>query len=412
MKEEMFKAYDIRGLYGSEVTEEKFARLGKAFNSLASEIFFGRDYRLHNDELRKSFLEGFDGRVMDLGCVPTAAVSFHAKAFGAVLTGSHNPTGYNGLKVIHERHNAFSRELEQLEESFYNNGNYSAGRAARVEDASALLTEYLDALPAMEGGVFDLGGGAACAVEHIFPETIFSSPDPQFSCRAPLPEDKSLGELKKKTVEKQKVGFAFDGDADRMVVVDGGVVIDGGAIVCLIAQELLKQGDKIVVNIDFTQEAKDKLEEMGFQVVVCKVGTKHCVEALEKNNAAFAAERNGHYYIPRHLPDSDGFYPAALLSASKPGSILSFAQQFTNVMLVEAVRTQADFEKLAAACERKGGVVGALDGVHAVFEDFILLIRASNTEPIVRINSEAKDNELARKGMALAKELLTECVSK
>ena len=177
----------------------------------------------------------------------------------------------------------------------------------------------------------------------------------------------------------------------------------------LIAREVLRRGDKIVVNIDFTEEVKQRLRSDGYTVIVCPVGTKHVVEALQRTGARLGAERNGHYYFTRHVPDSDGIYAAALLSKLKPGSVLKFSQEFRNVMLVEAVRASIDFSKLASLAESSGAEVNTMDGVHADFGGFILLMRASNTEPIVRINSEAKNKELAAKGMAVAKEILDAC---
>ncbi|MEK6923766.1 MAG: hypothetical protein AABW54_00825, partial [Candidatus Micrarchaeota archaeon] len=297
-KETMFHAYDVRGVYGTEVTEGKFEKLGRAMAAMADRIIFGSDYRKHNDSLKEAFLAGYSGEVLDVGDCPTPAVSFHSREWGACLTASHNPAGYNGLKPIRERHVAFSRELEQLEQEYYcvvaegNNpagGNHITVNEANVTPAPELLAEYLDALPAFEGGVFDLGGGAACSVKQIFPETIFCQPDPEFTCRDPLPEDASLTKLKEITSRRSVLGFAFDGDADRVMAVDEGTMIDGGIATCLIARQLLERGDKIVVNIDFMQETKQRLADEGYRVVVCPVGTKYCVEALEREGAKLAA---------------------------------------------------------------------------------------------------------------------------
>ena len=188
----MFRKYDVRGVYGSEITPEKFIRLGAAMQCTGRELALGRDYRAHNDALRTAILSGYSGTVFDVGVCPTPVLAFAAQKQGAMLTASHNPSEYAGLKFCVQQHEATFHEMFVLQE------NYASavpdGATAVVEDASQALSEYAAILPAFEDGLCDLGGGAACALpKKLFPATLFGEPDPSFSMRSPLPEDATLG---------------------------------------------------------------------------------------------------------------------------------------------------------------------------------------------------------------------------
>ncbi|MBI3588568.1 hypothetical protein HY095_05210 [Candidatus Micrarchaeota archaeon] len=414
----MFRGYDIRGVFGSEVTPEKFRALGEAMNSFAPKLVEGMDFRQHNQELFDAFCQGFCGEILFLGHAPTPAVSFNSFEWGMAITASHNPAEYAGAKFFAERHTAFEGQLKELSEEF---GRKYAGmktsrqtsqnppkKTAEVFDAAPLLKQYAESLPEVKDGLFDLSGGAACAIKEKFPERIFDVADPRFESHSPEPKEGTLDELKAEAVRRKQVGFAFDGDADRVMTVDRGKVIDGGIVAAFICENFFSKKDGIVLNIDFTQEVKDYLRDRGFKTIICPVGTTNVVTALFKHKAAFGAERNGHYYFTKHLPDSDGIYAACLLSGTKPGELREFSEKFTNSMLTGTVGGKVDFAKLASIVKSARGLekMETADGVHAVFKDFILLIRESQTEPKVRINSEGKEWKRAKEGMKRAKELL------
>jgi len=257
-----------------------------------------------------------------------------------------------------------------------------------------------------------LAGGAACAIRQVFPGTIFNEPDPLFQKHSPEPKKDTLGVLREKT-KTGGPGFAFDGDADRVIVCDSGTVLEGDVVAAFIASGLLKKTDRIVLSIDCRQEAFDFLRGEGFTVVTSKVGDPNVLETARREKAAFSAERSGHYSFLSHAPNSDGIYASALLSPTRPGEILGFSKQFKNVTVIEQVFSKVDFQKLRAlAGEKEPNELVTLDGVKAVFDDYALLIRSSTTEPKVRLNSEAKNAELAKKGMNLAKKLVAQCVVK
>ena len=188
----------------------------------------------------------------------------------------------------------------------------------------------------------------------------------------------------------------------------GGRVIDGGVMAAFLCENHFSKHDRIVINIDFTDEVKYYLADAGFRVSVCAVGTTNVVAAVLKENAALGAERNGHYYITKHVPDSDGIYAAGLFSQAKAKTVLEFASKFKSVLIASAIDGKADFSRLKELLVQDESVLETsfLDGIYARFEDYTLLIRPSQTEPKVRINSEGKNREQALKGMEKAKAML------
>jgi phosphomannomutase/phosphoglucomutase len=271
----LFKAYDIRGKYGSEVTPEKFRVLGAAASAeFAKEITIGTDYRAHNAELLEAFCSGFNGEKTILGYAPSPATAFLSKKLGFSITASHNPAEYAGGKFFRNRTYCSEGEMTALKRRFET--TKSGGNArGNIYDSPELMEEYLVSLPEFEGGIYDLGGGAACAISKVFPATIFSKPDPFFNGRSPEPKADTLEALRRRTIARRMVGFAFDGDADRMIPCDKGVVLEGDVAAAFIAERTLKKGDGIVLSIDCRQEVFRRLADAGFGVATSKVGERH-----------------------------------------------------------------------------------------------------------------------------------------
>ncbi len=162
-----------------------------------------------------------------------------------------------------------------------------------------------------------------------------------------------------------------------------------------------------MLTIDCPDEVYSFLRDEGFTVYYSAVGDVNVLKKVEETHAAFSFERSGHYAFSKHMIYSDGIYAAAVLSNTRPGELIAFAKQFTNVSLITAVPGKADFPRLAKLIQEKNPLgIETLDGVKARFDDYCVLIRASQTEPKIRVNVEAKTNALAKKGMDLALELL------
>ncbi|MFH1106945.1 MAG: hypothetical protein V1787_03540 [Candidatus Micrarchaeota archaeon] len=403
----MFRELDIRGKYGKEVTPEAFLRLGTAAAEMFETLAVGMDYRPHNEKLLQAFLAGYRHKVTFLGYAPTPAVAFLSRKAGLSLTASHNPAGYNGAKFFRARTYVTEKEMAELKRRFDAVAMEQSQLLPLPQADREAVREYEDSIPEMTKGVFDLGGGAVCALKHLFPHSIFNAPDPLFEKRAPEPKDETLGELKRITAEGPAVGFAFDGDGDRVMLCDRGKVIEGDVTAAFAAERLLKKGDCMVLSIDCRQEVFDRCSDAGFKVFTSKVGDAHVLRLAVERRAALSAERSGHFSIPKHAPDSDGVYFAALLCDARAGELADFSAGFRNVTLKKEEYCRADFDKLKKLAGEKGPAeLITIDGVKAVFEDYTILLRASTTETKVRINSEAGTQEKAKQGMMLAEGLL------
>ncbi|MFH0835050.1 MAG: hypothetical protein V1881_01775 [Candidatus Micrarchaeota archaeon] len=404
----MFRTYDVRGIYGKDITEERFCSLGRAMSSYAKEIVLGMDYRRHNEELAAAFCAGFDGEVRFLGRAPTPAIAFHSEKLGAALTASHNPAEYNGLKPFRSRRCFWPEELKELEGRTTPCGKMPA---KPLEPDGELHDGYVAALPEAGDALFDLCGGAACALKDVFPRRIFDEPDPAYEKHSAEPKDETLAVLKEKSHEK--LGFAFDGDGDRVAVCDRGKVIDGGIIIAFIAENFLKKNDSLAVTLDVSDEVVQYLTDAGFGVEVSKVGDVFVLQKALQEKAAFAGERSGHYSMMKHMPYSDGIYFGLLLSQAKAGEIAEYAERFKAITFIESVYAKIDFVKLEELVRaNEPAWISTIDGIKARFPEYCLLVRASNTEPKVRVNSEAKTRELALRGMREAKELINACIVK
>lgn len=407
-----FKTYDCRGRYGTEATEEKTFWLGKACNAYKRPLVVGMDYREHNDSLASAFLQGFEGPLRFGGNLPSPAVAYASKAgWGVSFTASHNPAGYSGVKFKKHQRCFFENELSALK------GWYDFSKKTPFvskEDPLPFVDEqvradYENALLSFEDGIYDLAGGAACALKDVFPDRLFDEPDPVFSKRGPEPTQSTLSALASTTKKQRKVGFAFDGDADRCVAVDQGLVVDGGLLTAFIATRHFPKKTKVLVTLDTQDEVFRYLQDEGFSVDYTPVGDVYLVRKMLETGADFAAERSGHYSFKKHMPDSDGIFTASLLSPTKPGELADFCRKFKNVSLISEVRFEVDFGKLKSLVDKSATRVDGIDGVKAQFETFTFLARASKTEEKVRLNVEARTASAAKEGMEKAMAWLQDC---
>ena len=413
----MFRTYDVRGIYGKEVTQENFFILCRALEKFSKTLVAGMDYRQNNDSLAKALFAGFTLEENFMGFAPTPAIAFNSQELGVSLTASHNPPEYNGLKPLIEKRSFYVEELALLKKEFEKQRGQIAQAVIppafgkKPDEDSGLLEHYLNSLPEFGGGVFDLCGGAVCAMAKVFPKTIFAEPDPLYVKHSAEPTPDALGVLVSETGKSNSLGFAFDGDGDRLAAVDSGKIVDSGVLAAFLAQNFLKKGSKIVVTLDMQEEVFVFLKDNGFHPSYSAIGDVFVLKKAEEEGAAFAAEKAGHYSMLKHMPYSDGIYFSALVSLSKPGELNDFSAQFKNVFLSDKVEgVKVDFEKLAELVERqKPSSVETIDGGKASFDDYSILIRPSNTQPFVRVSVEAKSREKALEGLNEGKRLVFEC---
>ncbi len=400
----MFKAYDCRGIYGKDVTEENAFFVGRTLRKFAKRVVSCMDYREHNLELATAFSAGY-GEIEFMGHGPTSAALYNSgKETAVVFTASHNPVGYNGIKLLKDKRDYSTEELAEVKKEFNSMKGEYKGEKARLSEKPEMLEAYVNALPDCEGGIYDLCGGAVCAIKKKFSKTYFSEADPRYEKHAAEPTDQTLNFLKKETLKQNQVGYAFDGDGDRVVVVDKGVTIRPCDVAAFAAVNYLKKGDSIVLTLDNSQEVFDYLKDQGFKMYYSKVGHTHVEEKAMQVNAALHAEASSHFAVMKHMTYADCAYFALMLSGTKPGKFLEFSKNFKNHSILEKVHASADFTKIKEMADKGAEWIDTSDGVKAKYSDFTVLARPSNTEPIIRIFSEAKTKEKALEGLAKAKE--------
>ncbi len=393
----MFGEYDVRGRMGEEITENNFFLLGKALNRIGyKELVIGRDYRKNSLELAEALAEGFGDDVLNIGVVPTPVVAFFSENGGVQITASHNPPEYNGAKIFKKRTLIGKNEMDKIRKEFEKIKKEKQNTKKRnvFKENNEIVKNYLEKLPEIENGIFDLGGGAACSIKEIFPKTIFATPDSEFAHHSPEPKEGTLNKLEEIAKKEKEVGWAFDGDADRAVAVVDGKVIRGDILGAFFAANELKDGSRIVVSVDCSEEVIDYLKRR-FTIFYSKIGTPNITKKSFEKNAAFSMEFSGHYTYYRWLPYSDPIFISAKLSKYGAKEFGAFVKKFKNTMVYYTIPTRINIKKIKEKLEKKGFEISTLDGIKATKEDVSTLVRHSNTQPITRIQIEGKNkNEL------------------
>jgi phosphomannomutase len=429
----VFKAYDVRGLYPSELDEDGARAIGRAYVEQFEprRIAVGRDMRLSSPSMSAALIEGAAGAgadVLDLGLVGTEMVYFAVGELGldggVAVTASHNPKDYTGMKIV--RRGALpvggdSGLLEirdrALSEPAPSSGQ-SPGRVvphdvwpAYVDrvlsfvDVGALkpLRVVIDAANGMAGAMLPpiLGRLPIDAVRYFF------EPDGTFPNHEPnplLPENREfiVGRTRE---EHADLGVAFDGDADRCFFVDDrGEFVPGDFATALLAESVLETepGAKVIYDVRASWAVPETIERAGGVPLVNRVGHAFFKQRMRQEGAAFGGEVSGHYYFREFSQADSGVVPFLLMLEliSKKGRPLSeiLAPYRDRYFITGELNTPVEDValKLQELKERFGpeGRVSHLDGISVDAEDWHMNVRPSNTEPLLRLNLEARSREL------------------
>ncbi len=364
----------------------------------------------------------------DAGVIPLPTLALAAREFdtGVMITASHNPPQYNGIKLLNPDGSAFdSNQRKQMEDAILND-NLSVASWEEIKSGSARngavekhVERILQDFPVSLGlkVVVDCGCGAASLVtpdllKKLGCEVVALNCSPGgFFPHDIEPTEANLGELMQATKEiKADVGIAHDGDADRMMAVDDkGRFISGDKLIAIFAREVGAKG--VVTTID----ASMAIDEMGFKVTRTRVGDTYVSEELEKGGD-FGGEPSGSWIFPAVSLCPDGIYAAA--------KVVSIASQQKLSQLVESIprypllrgsvnAERVSMQKLKERLLAMGPLsVNNVDGIRLVFEDGWLLVRVSGTEPKVRVTAEAKSEERVQQlydsGIGIVKECMEE----
>lgn len=432
----VFRDYDIRGLANSEITNEFALSLGVALGELAlsqgHQMFFvGRDVRLSSPSLTEALCFGLKAagcHVVNLGEVTTPIVNFAIehdpiRKSGVMVTASHNPATYNGFKIILDGEVISGQQLQQLKSALRSN-NFSPEVSA-PQITKGFISQYcqhivsdssidrsfkivIDAGNSVAGPIaVDLFKRLGCAVEPLYCDI-----DGSFPNHEPNPSDeKNLQDLIAKVASTgSDLGFAYDGDGDRLVVISAdGAIIWPDKLMMIFARDLLAKmpGGDIVFDVKSSMRLKELVIECGGLPTICKTGHSHIRKAVRDQNALLGGEFSGHiFFNDRWGGFDDGLYAGMrlleilcqqhngriktldeIVSEFKPSSyspeILIPVADEKKFLLMDSLQTNCVFD---------GGKIIRLDGMRVEYSGGWGLIRASNTTPNLTLRFEADDD--------------------
>jgi phosphoglucosamine mutase len=395
----------VRGVVGEDLTVDLVERLGKAATlwSGRGRVFVGRDTRGSGPELEEAFARGVvaaGGNAVLAGVLPTPAVALLALDLGVVISASHNPPEYNGVKFFDGDGNKLTDAAEEEIEALLDapaRGGGSIDHVGVAEDSylEHVIERFGPDLTGMRIAV-DCANGAYSAIapgafEQLGAEVtaLATSPDGSNINRGCGATDLSLvSEVVRK--ERLDLGVAFDGDGDRMLAVDGdGNAVDGDQLLAILALHL--GVDVVAVTVMTNLGFHRLMEERGIRVVTTPVGDRYVLEAMRREGAILGGEQSGHVICLRDHVTGDGLAAALLLCGALEGRTLAEAAaampRYAQVQ--ENVRVSRR-EVPEAALAEADRLNEALDGGGRV------LVRASGTEPLIRVLGEAETEEAAR----------------
>jgi len=427
----IFKAYDIRGIVDTTLTESAIYQIGlavgsEAFDRQQQQIFVGRDGRLSGPVLLKAFTQGLldSGRdVVDVGMVPTPVLYFAAYALGTgsgiMLTGSHNPPNYNGLKMVLGGTTLSGGDIQNLRERINaKNFTQGAGNYQTKEVVQQYLSRITDdvSLTRKMKVIVDCGNGVpgavapqllralGCEVKELFCEV-----DGNFPNHHPDPsKPENLQDLKN-ALEKDSadIGLAFDGDGDRLgVITPEGEVIWADRQLMLYAKDILARnpGGDIIFDIKCTSNLPKVISQAGGNPIMWKTGHSFIKAKLKESGALLAGEMSGHiFFKERWYGFDDALYTAArlleILSRDPRTASEIFGELPDSVNTPELNLNMAEGEhhkliaKLVASAKFEGAKLTTIDGVRADWDDGFGLVRASNTTPCLVFRFEGKNEQ-------------------
>ena len=426
-----FKAYDIRGRVPDELNEDLARRIGVALAAQLSPgtVVVGHDVRLTSGALQDALAAGLRGagrEVLDIGLCGTEEVYFqvdHLKAAGGVMvTASHNPMDYNGMKLVKEQARPISSDTglfaisDAVEADQAPAAEPSAGLQSHPDKSAyiAHLLSYIEpkALKPLKLVVNAGNGGAGTIVDLLAPHLplefirICHEPDGSFPNGIPNPLLPENRELTAQAVREHGAdfGIAWDGDFDRCFFFDhNGRFIEGYYLVGLLAQAILARqpGGKIVHDPRLTWNTVEMVEEAGGQPVLCKSGHAFIKEKMRSENAVYGGEMSAHHYFREFAYADSGMIPWLLIAALVSESGRSLAdlvearmQKFPcsgeiNFKVADAKRSVARVMEHYAA---QAPALDHTDGISADFGEWRFNLRSSNTEPLLRLNIETRGN--------------------
>ena len=431
MNQNIFREYDIRGIVGEHLTDETVEKIGLALGTFfnrngAKRIAIGYDARESGTRFRDLLVKGFNETGCDavlIGRVPTP-VLYHAvftKSVdgGVMITGSHNPPDHNGFKICLGKSTLFGSQIQEIKEiALSNEFSKGAGTSETIEVLADYEADILSKislgtrkLKAVVDGGNGMGGVTGVPIyEKLGIELVklFTEPDSNFPNHHPDPTvTENLQDCIKAVKETgADLGIAFDGDGDRIGVIDeNGRIIWGDELMVLLSREILKEtpGATIIAEVKCSQNLFDDIEKHGGNPIMWKAGHSIIKAKMKETNAALAGEMSGHiFFADRFYGFDDATYAGArvleILSKTdkKLSELLSdLPETFSTPELRVDCADEQKFDVVARIAEefKQTNEVITIDGARILFENGWGLVRASNTQAILVLRFEADSQE-------------------
>ena len=465
--EHAFGKNDIRGIYGEDITEELFYNTGRGFvewlkaQSGKKEtdmwVTITRDARLHSPVLEKALSDGITStgaNVINLGLAPTP-IGYYSEVVGvegynviaaAIITASHNPKEYNGLKMTYNKRTLTESQIREVRDitfkNWLNNPETSAENTLKMTGKVEEKNIIPDYIKDMEERFGKIGEGVKVVVDSanatggvVGPKLykklgcevveLFSEPDGNFPNHHPNPSvEKTLDTLKEVvTKEHADIGIAYDGDSDRIGIVDSeGRFLTGDKLLLIYAQDLIEKCKAknivptVVSEVKCSQVLFDTIDKLGGHAVMCKTGHGYIKDKMKETNALLAGEMSGHtFFKDRYYGFDDAVYAGCRIieiiakhkKLNPEFKISDMLKAFDEVYSSPEVRypcpnelKKSTLEKVQTMVESDKNIFGSpikdiitLDGMRIVFDGGFALIRQSNTEPVFTLRFEAKTKE-------------------
>lgn len=429
----LFKAYDIRGLVPQEMDADVAYRIGRALVAFldVDTVAVGRDMRISGPRLQAELMRGITDQganVVDIGLVSTDTLYFAVGKYeypaGVMITASHNPAGYNGFKICREEARALSLETgvgdirDMVVSGEFGEPRGEAGTITERDVTEAYAEHVLGIVdPAkirpMKIAVDAGNGMAGKLTPPVFDRLPIEIVPLYFELDGTFPnheanpiEPENIRDLQRAVVEQGcDLGVAFDGDADRMFLIDeNGQFIGGDMTTAMVSLQMLKKhpGSSIVYNLICSRTVPEIIEEHGGTATRSRVGHSFIKALMREEDAIFGGEHSGHFYF------RDNWYAdSGLIAMLTVLELISEGDETLSQILApidsrvrsgeinsEVSDSASVLEKVEAFYAEQGADIDHLDGLTVEFDDWWFNLRGSNTQPLLRLNVEADDQGL------------------
>ena len=430
MNPEIFREYDIRGIAGRDIVLDDVISIGKAYGSLLNKqgkktVAVGRDCRLTSDEFSQLFIQGIISTgcdVIDIGTCPTPVLYFSIHHLnldgGAMVTASHNPPEYNGFKLLSGTDSIHSKGLQDIriivEKKAFVQGHGKVIKKDIISPYKEYIINSINIKKTIEIGI-DAGNGTGgitalpvlkqlgCRVEDIYCNMDGTFPNHE----ADPTQKKNLIDLIKLVKDKKlDLGVGYDGDADRIGVVDkNGEVIYGDQLMVIYAREILgrKPGATFISEVKCSMVMYDDIEKHSGRAIMWRTGHSLIKKKMKEENAELAGEMSGHmFFKDRYLGYDDALYATCRLleiMADTGKGVDELIKDLPKTFTTPEIRVDCPDEikfdvvdKIVSVFKAKQDVID-IDGLRALYDDGWGLVRASNTQPALVLRFEALSKE-------------------